>query len=313
MREESAREAWSVEFPLVGPAGEPVDLKRTFRSHGLASLPPMHPGEDAGILEATLPVWGFPPRTVLISESGPEHGLVSAVGPPGHEEGERLFAAVHYVLRLEENLSGFYSLAAGDPELSWVTRGAGRMVRGATVFEDVVKTLCTTNCSWSATIRMVSALVEHLGEKASGAPPTGPWGRAFPTPEAMSGAGEEFYRDVARAGYRGRYLLALSRSVAGGDLDLESFDADPEELPDDELERRLLALPGVGPYAAAHVMMMLGRYSRLILDSWTRPTYARLVGRDSVADKEIEARFSPYGPYKGLAFWLYLTRGWLES
>ena len=25
-------------------------------------------------------------------------------------------------------------------------------------------------------------------------------------------------------------------------------------------------------------MMMLGRYSRLILDSWTRPTYARLVG-----------------------------------
>lgn len=111
----------------------------------------------------------------------------------------------------------------------------------------------------------------------------------------------------------GRYLLALSRSVAGGDLDLESFDADPEELPDDELERRLLALPGVGPYAAAHVMMMLGRYSRLILDSWTRPTYARLVGRDSVADKEIEARFSPYGPYKGLAFWLYLTRGWLES
>jgi hypothetical protein len=59
--------------------------------------------------------------------------------------------------------------------------------------------------------------------------------------------------------------------------------------------------------------MMLGRYSRLILDSWTRPTYAQLVGKPSVADEEIEERFSSYGPYKGLAFWLYLTRGWIEE
>ena len=314
MREVSVREAWSVEFPLKGPGGEPVDLKRTFRSHGLASLPPMRPGENADVLEATLPVYGFPPRTVLISESGPENGIVSAVGPPPrHEEGERLFAAVRRVLRLDEDLSGFYALAAGDLELSWVTRGAGRMVRSSTVFEEVVKTLCTTNCAWSATTRMVSALVEHLGEKAPEAPPTGPWGRAFPTPEAMAGAGEEFYRDVVRAGYRGRYLLALSSSVAGEELALESLDAPPEKLPDDKLEKRLLALPGIGPYAAAHVMMMLGRYSRLILDSWTRPTYARLVGEPSVADEEIKARFSPYGPYNGLAFWLYLTRGWVRE
>ena len=58
-------------------------------------------------------------------------------------------------------------------------------------------------------------------------------------------------------------------------------------------------------------MLMLGRYSRLVLDSWTRPTYARLVGRPTVPDQEIEERFSGYGPYKGLAFWLYLTRGWI--
>jgi 3-methyladenine DNA glycosylase/8-oxoguanine DNA glycosylase len=312
--ETNPAEAWSVQFSLKGPGGEPVDLKRTFRSHGLASLPPMRLGENANVLEVTLPVYEFPPRTILVSESGPEHGIVSAVGPPpGREEGERILATVRRMLRLDEDLSGFYALAARDPELSWVTKGAGRMVRSPTVFEEVVKTLCTTNCAWSATIRMVSALVEHLGEKAPKSPPTGPWGRSFPTPKAMAGAAEEFYRDVVRAGYRGRYLLALTSSVVGEELDLEALDASPEELPDDELEKRLLALPGIGPYAAAHVMMMLGRYSRLILDSWTRPTYARLVGKPSVADEEIEARFSPYGPYKGLAFWLYLTRGWVEE
>jgi 3-methyladenine DNA glycosylase/8-oxoguanine DNA glycosylase len=74
----------------------------------------------------------------------------------------------------------------------------------------------------------------------------------------------------------------------------------------------LLALPGVGPYAAAHVMMTLGRYHRLILDSWTRPTYAKKVGRPKVSDASIERRFRRYGPYAGLAFWLYLTRDWVD-
>lgn len=310
----NADEAWLVEFPLAGPAGELVDLRRTFRSHGLASLPPMRLSENAETLEITLPVRGLRPRTVLISGSGPGHGIVRAVGPsPGREEGDKLLAGVRHVLRLDEDLSPFYSLAAGDPELSWVARGAGRMVRGATVFEDVIKTICTTNCSWSATARMIGALVEHLGEKAPKAPPTGPSGRAFPTAHAMAGVGEEFYKDVARAGYRGRYMLALARSVAEEVVDLEALAADPEELPDDELYARLLALPGVGPYSAAHIMIMLGRYSRLILDSWTRPTYARLIGRTAVTDREIEARFSGYGPYRGLAFWLYLTRSRVEE
>jgi 3-methyladenine DNA glycosylase/8-oxoguanine DNA glycosylase len=130
----------------------------------------------------------------------------------------------------------------------------------------------------------------------------------------MAEAGETFFRDVARAGYRGAYLLQLARSVAEGDLDLEWFGrASPDELPDVELEARLLALPGVGPYAAAHVMMTLGRYHRLILDSWTRPTYARLTGRRSVTDRAIERRFRRYGPYAGLAFWLFLTRDWVEE
>jgi 3-methyladenine DNA glycosylase/8-oxoguanine DNA glycosylase len=34
-------------------------------------------------------------------------------------------------------------------------------------FEDVVKTICTTNVAWSATVRMVNALVDNLGEAAA--------------------------------------------------------------------------------------------------------------------------------------------------
>jgi 3-methyladenine DNA glycosylase/8-oxoguanine DNA glycosylase len=183
------------------------------------------------------------------------------------------------------------------------------MFRSPTVFEDVVKTICTTNTAWSATVRMVAALVDHLGEESAGG-----HGRAFPTPSAMADVPEAFYRDVVRAGYRGAYLRALAADVAAGSLDLERLrDAPPGELSDDEIAAELLALPGVGPYAAAHVMMLLGRHSRLILDSWTRPKYARLNGGRKVSDGRIEKRFRPYDHYAGLAFWLYLTKDWVED
>jgi N-glycosylase/DNA lyase len=185
------------------------------------------------------------------------------------------------------------------------------MLQSPTVFEDVVKTICTTNCSWALTMRMVNALVTELGEPAIGG--DGPLTNAFPSAAAMAERPERFYRDVVRAGYRAPYFVALARSVHAGDVDLESL-ADPssQELPEAELEDRLLALPGVGPYAAAHIMMTLGRTSKLILDSWTRPKYARLLGKRSVSDATIGRRFRSYGDRAGLAFWLFLTRDWVD-
>ena len=82
--------------------------------------------------------------------------------------------------------------------------GAGRMLRGATVFEDVVKTICTTNTAWSGTRRMTAALVDNLGVEAPGR------AHAFPTPEAMAAAPERFYKEVARAGYR---LAAILKKI----------------------------------------------------------------------------------------------------
>jgi N-glycosylase/DNA lyase len=301
----------SVTIPLVGAGGEPVDLWRTINSHGVVDLPPMRIDEEARSLEATLALDGAGPRTLVITEGvrGEARVQVAGEAPPG-----AVRRAVEHLLRLDEDLSEFYAASGADPDLAWAGVGAGRLIRSPTVFEEVVKTVCTTNCAWSATERMVGALVEHLGERAPGSPGPGPYGRAFPTPEAMAEASLDFYRDVVRAGYRGAYLRSLAESVASGEVELEELGrASREELSDDELAERLLALPGVGPYAAAHVMMMLGRYSRLILDSWTRPKYAKLTGGRPKKDTTIMRRFRRYGPYAGLAFWLFLTQDWVED
>jgi len=262
-----------------------------------------------------MPIPGARPRTIRLTEGARDRAMMTVSGPAlGPRAMQHLLARTRYVLRIDDNLTPFYSLASRDPTLKWVQVGAGRMMRSPTVFEDVVKTICTTNCTWSATVRMVTALVAYLGERAPTAPATGWYGRAFPTPEAMATAGERFYLDVVRAGYRGPYLLALACATADGSLNLESFVWGAPCAPSDEqVAAQLLALPGVGPYAAAHIMMLLGRYSRLILDSWTRPTYWRLVGKRSGADATIRRRFRPYGRYAGLAFWLYLTKDWIED
>lgn len=309
-------ETWQAEFPLVGPRGEAVDLRRVFLSHGIASLPPMRLDEDSWRFEITVPLSTGGARTLAISPARPGYGTVAVLGrAPSPSAQVAVMAQVRHVLSLDLDLTPFYAIASGDPDLAWVTSGAGRMVRSPTVFEDVVKTICTTNTSWGGTTRMVNALVEHLGEKAPGAPAPGPYGRAFPTPEAMAAARDTFYKKVAGAGYRAAYLNALAKSVAARDVDLEILGrASRDEISDDDVAERLQALPGVGPYAAAHVMLLLGRYSRLILDSWTRPKYARLLGRSRpFSDRTIERHFRKYGPYAGLAFWLFLTRDWVTE
>ncbi len=279
---------------LIGAGGEPVSFAHTISSHGLASLRPSLPSDDGAyrialrVEDAVLPV---------TLRAGDGELMVEASRKPSKRAAEEVLARVRRMFRLDDDLAPFYAIARGDVQLDWTTVGAGRLLASPTVFEDVIKTICTTNCAWSGTIRMVSALVDDLG------------GGAFPSPEQMARAKESWYRDVARSGYRGAYLRDLARSVARRELDLEALR--PQlGVADDACEERLLALPGVGPYAAAHAMQLLGRHHRLILDSWTRPTYLRLSGKRSAKDATIVRAFKRYGPYAGLAFWLVVTRDW---
>ena len=308
---------------LRGPAGEPVDFRRLITSHGLLALPPSRRDDTGDALTVTVPCGALRARgapaalEVRLEEDLARHvALLTSWSVPVDARME-VVALVSRMLALDRDLSGFYRLARADPDLAWVEAGAGRMVRGSTVFEDVVRTLCTTNCSWAATTRMLEAIV-GLGEPAPGPALPGRRGmadgRAFPTPEVMAAVGVDWYRRVARAGYRAPALQGLAVGVACGALELESL-ADEGLVAHDEAVRSLLALPGVGPYAAAHVLHLLGRAREPVLDSWTRPSYARLTGLEgrpvADVDRAIQQRVARYGPDAGLAFWLLVTRDWV--
>ena len=243
---------WSAAIELRGAGGEPVDLARTLLSHGVADLLPNMIAADGSRLETALTAAGGAWLIELLAGAEGEARLQAPAGAPVPNAAARpaLLTQIRHMLRLDEDLSAFYLAAAAEPTLAWVTAGAGRMLRSPTVFEDLVKTICTTNCTWSATVRMVSALVRELGRPAQGAPER----HAFPLPEAVAEAGDEFFRDVARAGYRGPYLRTLASQVAEGRLQLEAL-GDPE-LADEAVAEQLLGIAGVGPYATAHMMML---------------------------------------------------------
>ena len=124
------------------------------------------------------------------------------------------------------------------------------------------------------------------------------------SPEQLAATDEDTLRSAARLGYRAPYVLELACAIYSGDLDLESLKA--SESPTEVLRRRLLAIKGVGGYAAANLLMILGRYDFVPVDSWALKLVSHeWHGGEPVGRAEIEAAFERWGQWKGLAYWFW--------
>ena len=179
------------------------------------------------------------------------------------------------------------------------------MLRSPSVFEDVVKMICTTNCTWALTEIMVNNLVDKLGETFDDSH------KSFPSPEALAGTSEKFLRKDIKAGYRSPFLLEFAEKVASGKLDIECLRS--SDLSTEELFKELRSIKGVGVYSAGNLLKLLGRYDYLGLDSWSRGKYYELYhqGR-AVSDRTIERRYKQLGKWRGLFFWLEMTKHWYD-
>ncbi len=170
-----------------------------------------------------------------------------------------ILSQIRHVLRLDDDLSGFYKSLKSEKRLNWIAeKRAGRLLRSPTVFEDLVKTICTTNCSWSLTKKMVSNLVEKLGEESKDGK------RAFPTAEAMANVSAEFYRDEIRAGYRSSYFAELAEKVAVGKINPESWL--DSRLTTKELTKEMTSVKAVGDHASENLLTIVGRHDAPALD-----------------------------------------------
>ena len=292
---------------IVIPTPHNFSFERTILSHGWCQLLPFEC--DRGNLTLTRVVDVVEGQPVVVVMSAAKAGVEVNVPRSrlGVRAAERVVSDVRHMLRLDDDMTEFATAMSAEPEFKWISRvGAGRMLRSPTVFEDLAKTICTTNCAWSSTIRMTSVLTNTLGRKA-----TNDW-RAFPTAEAMAGAPSRFYRDEMRAGYRAAYLRELAERVASEKLDVEAWLA--SELPTDELRREMKSVKGVGDYAAENLLKLVGRYDVLALDSWLRAQFIAKHNKGrGCSDKKIARYYSRFGSWRGLALWCDMTKDWIDD
>ena len=261
------------------------------RSHGWYDLPPFSYDAGLGTLKTVAAgptAWTFRAR----------NGGLEITGPGGDARSARAMA--RRIFSLDVELSQFGAALAEQAGLRRaLARGGGRMLRAPTLFEDAVKMLLTTNCSWAATRGMVERLVALSGDGAF----PGPGKLARMTPAAL--------RNKVRCGYRAGALSRSSRRVASGRLDLSAWER-ARRLPP-RCARRCWPSTASGLRrggAPAHPRPARVPGPGLVDPEAVRRFYP---GPAKTADGAIARRYARYGDFKGLALWLDMTREWHEG
>lgn len=281
----------------------PFELSLVVTSHGWYGLPPFSWDPHAAAFRFSFELEPGLGVTVALAQSGAAiRGRADATAPLTAAHRKRIVATAKHCLRLDEDFAEFYELARGDDRIGWVCeRGAGRILRSPSMFDDLLKILSTTNCSWALTKSMVGRLVDTCGAVAPG-------GKAFPSARALARRRVPFFRNTIRAGYRAEHFARLARATATGALDPDAWPAATDVV---ALRKDLLALPGIGPYAAAHLLRLSGHYDDPGIDSWVRAKFQRIYGlRRPPVDAKIVARYRRFGRWLGLALWMDMTRDW---
>lgn len=282
----------STTLTLAVPA--PYDFVGSLRGHGWLVLEPYRALEN-GVERMHQVQSGRIIRLVITATQHEDHTAVHAATPTvldTHEQKE-VRRVLQTVLRLNDDFSSFYAQCKATGGSYEDAIGKGRLLCSPTVFEDAVKVVLTTNTTWKQTQGMTRRIVEGLGP----AWPGDATRHAFPCPQAFLDAGEAYFKKVARVGYRAPALVGLAERAA----ELEAFRTSTLDTP--ELRKQLLSFRGIGPYAAATLLMLLGRYDYLAIDSEVRAFTAKKYFNGRIGkDAEIRALYADWGRWTYLGY-----------
>lgn len=286
-------------------ARPPFNFLSVVNSHGWRQLAPFSYNEEDRTLCYVLRLTNG--RVIELKFRDGMDGVIVETEKLGAAERREVKEKAGWIFGLDMDFSHFYAASRGEPKLAGAKKLAlGRVLRSPTLFEDVIKTILTTNTLWTVTKNMTHKLVNELGASTTPAAPlsAGANNKAFPTPEAIAASSPEFLKEKIRVGYRASAIHQLAVRVASGAMDLESLKT--SHLQTLELRKELLRINGVGPYAAANLLLILGRTDFIPIDSWA----LKLVSQEwydgkPVTPKEVEKHFERWGEFKGLAFWFW--------
>jgi 3-methyladenine DNA glycosylase/8-oxoguanine DNA glycosylase len=297
-------------------ARPPFNFLSVINSHGWRQLAPFSYDEGTNTLSYVLRLSNG--RVIELHFRDAAEGVSVETEKLDRMERKEVADKITWMFGLDMDFSHFYTASRVEPKLAHAKKLArGRVLRSPSVFEDVIKTILTTNTLWAATKNMTSKLVNELGQTIGlngGSSPSqpadeAPIKKAFPTPEAIAASSPDFLKEKIRVGYRAPAIHQVAVRVASGKIDLESLKI--SELTTLELRKELLTMNGVGPYAAANLLMILGKHDFIPIDSYALKMVSNEWYRgEPITAKEVEKRFEKWGEFKGLAFWFW---DWKEN
>ncbi len=206
-----------------------------------------------------------------------------------------LVARVRRLLDLDADAVAIDEALAADPALAASVRAApGRRVPGSVSAEEILfRALIGQQVSVAGARTALARLTEALGTPIE----SGLFTRLFPTAEQIAAGGRDVLRGPVR---RVETILATAEALADGSLVIDVGESR------EELEARLTALPGIGPWTAGYVAMrVLGSPDILLTgDLVIRQGAARLGLPDSPRElAERAAVWAPWRSYAGMHLW----------
>ena len=284
---------------LTLSAQPPFNFLSVVNSHGWRQLAPFSYDEITNTLCYILRLSNR--RVIELKLNDATDGVMVETEKLNKTERKEVADNVTWMFGLDMDFSRFYAASRGEPKLALAKKRAlGRVLRSPTLFEDVIKTILTTNTLWGATKNMTLKLVNEFGDSIQ----EDSTKKAFPTPEAIASSSPEVLKEKIRVGYRAPAIHQLAARIASGAFDLEALKT--SELATLELRKELLKINGVGPYAAANLLLIMGRSDFIPVDSWALKLVSHEWYRDKpITGKEVEKRFEKWGEFKGLAFWFW--------
>ena len=156
---------------LTLPARQPFIFRHTVRSHGWYQMAPFDYDEEAGTLKYVIRLETGKVLEIRVREA-PGGVSIETNRKLTEAETSELTEAVTWMLGLDMDFSAFYAAARKEPKLAHAEKQArGRVLRSPSFFEDVIKTILTTNTLWAATKRMNLNLINQYGPALDGKTP----------------------------------------------------------------------------------------------------------------------------------------------
>lgn len=146
------------------------------------------------------------------------------------------------------DISPFYRLAASDPVLSKLVihfRGM-RIPQSANIFETLISAILEQQVNLSFAHQVKRSLVETFGLSLEF---DGKRYNAFPEPAALAITTPRQLRRIQVSGPKARYIIAISRAVLDGSLDLEGL----RSLDPATADAKLQEYKGVGAWTAQYI------------------------------------------------------------